>query len=480
MKKKGFTLIELLAVIVILGIIALIVGATIGGIIERTRKESYKQSVIGVIQAGENYIVKYLFEHNGVEPTYPLIFRCDGTSCSNGADKLDFQGAVPKSGAIKINSVKDVHAEYITDGKYCSYGPKESVQVVSDCADIDMNAPTVSVESEGLVLKITMNDYESGIASYCVTTTNDSSTCNWVNTTDTYKEHEVEESGTYYIFVKDNRGNISSIVNSIFYINFSRQILNDNNIVLTAPTLTTTSAEANESGLYSIAVTNGYSNQSDGTTYYFRGNVINNYVSFAGLTWRIVRINEDNTIRLILNNPIDTTNYVFNGGCSRLDAMYYSNSLIKPTLDTWYDNAIGSNNTYASKIANGQYFCESMMGNRTNPDFSCVSDQNNHGLLDNTYKVGLITYDELMFAGGYLDKNNTSYYLYGNYTWWSMSPYVYDYYAYTWHVLENGNVHHQNYSGYTCAGNRLRPVINLKSTVTVTGTGTSADPYVVE
>ena len=36
-----------------------------------------------------------------------------------------------------------------------------------------------------------------------------------------------------------------------------------------------------------------------GTSYYFRGNVINNYVSFAGFTWRIVRINGDGSIRLI-------------------------------------------------------------------------------------------------------------------------------------------------------------------------------------
>ena len=42
-------------------------------------------------------------------------------------------------------------------------------------------------------------------------------------------------------------------------------------------------------------------------TYYFRGNVQNNYVNFANLTWRIVRINEDKTIRLVLNNnPIET------------------------------------------------------------------------------------------------------------------------------------------------------------------------------
>src|SRR5699024_10809098 len=31
----------------------------------------------------------------------------------------------------------------------------------------------------------------------------------------------------------------------------------------------------------------------DGATYYFRGKVNNNYVSFAGLMWRIIRINGD-------------------------------------------------------------------------------------------------------------------------------------------------------------------------------------------
>lgn len=36
-----------------------------------------------------------------------------------------------------------------------------------------------------------------------------------------------------------------------------------------------------------------------GTSYYFRGNVTNNYVRFANLYWRIVRINGDNSIRII-------------------------------------------------------------------------------------------------------------------------------------------------------------------------------------
>ena len=43
-----------------------------------------------------------------------------------------------------------------------------------------------------------------------------------------------------------------------------------------------------------------------GKTYYFRGNVTNNYVSFAGFFWRIVRINGDGSMRLIYDG---TTGY---------------------------------------------------------------------------------------------------------------------------------------------------------------------------
>ena len=40
---------------------------------------------------------------------------------------------------------------------------------------------------------------------------------------------------------------------------------------------------------------------SDGTTYYFAGDTDENWVSFAGYYWRIVRINEDGSIRMIYN-----------------------------------------------------------------------------------------------------------------------------------------------------------------------------------
>lgn len=47
-----------------------------------------------------------------------------------------------------------------------------------------------------------------------------------------------------------------------------------------------------EVGLYAT-------NDENGTTYFYRGNVSNNYVSFAGYIWKIVRRNGDGSVRLI-------------------------------------------------------------------------------------------------------------------------------------------------------------------------------------
>lgn len=45
-----------------------------------------------------------------------------------------------------------------------------------------------------------------------------------------------------------------------------------------------------------------------GDTYYFRGNVKNNYINFAGMCWRIVRIQGDGGIKLILEDKNTTCN----------------------------------------------------------------------------------------------------------------------------------------------------------------------------
>ena len=51
-----------------------------------------------------------------------------------------------------------------------------------------------------------------------------------------------------------------------------------------------------------VEATNGYlckAKDAYGDSYYYRGNVTNNYVKFAGFYWRIVRINGDGTVRVI-------------------------------------------------------------------------------------------------------------------------------------------------------------------------------------
>ena len=98
------------------------------------------------------------------------------------------------------------------------------------------------------------------------------------------------------------------------------------------------------------------------------------------------------------------------------------------------------------------------------------------------YPVGLITADEISVAGGALDTSNTNYYLYksSNYFTWILSPHFRRlHYAHMFIVLSNGALSgiNVNYS-YMASAN---PVINLSAdyAVTLNGSGTITDPYVL-
>ena len=229
--RRGFTLIELLAVIVIIAIISLIAFPTITGIVERTKKEAFKESVNNLISAGENYIIKYSADHQGAGLTYPVTFICNGESCINSNnDKLPFKGKVPSEGNLIIRGEKDIYAEYISDGKYCVAGTKGNLQIYNNCDDIDVTAPTVSVEADFWDLTININDTKSGAGDYCLTLTKDSSTCEWISNSDAEVSHHVdlEEAKTYYVFAKDKKGNISNPVETLVKpkILYKEEILN--------------------------------------------------------------------------------------------------------------------------------------------------------------------------------------------------------------------------------------------------------------
>ena len=113
----------------------------------------------------------------------------------------------------------------------------------------------------------------------------------------------------------------------------------------------------------------------------------------------------------------------------------------------------------------------------TGPSFKC-----NGELSKITSKVGLITADELAFAGYARELENTTAYLQeniGTLWWWSLSPYDFSSIgAAVWGVL-GGNGYFST-SGVSDHAGGLRPSISLKSTTNVTGNGTSSSPFVVK
>ena len=96
------------------------------------------------------------------------------------------------------------------------------------------------------------------------------------------------------------------------------------------------------------------------------------------------------------------------------------------------------------------------------------------------YPVSLLTLDEVIYGGGWANISNTSYYLYTGQAYWTISPSGFFYgYANLEYVRSDGNPH----SGGSLASNvsyGVRPVLSLKSSVELTGSGTMTDPWVVQ
>ena len=289
--------------------------------------------------------------------------------------------------------------------------------------------------------------------------------------------------------------------------------------------------ESHEKGIFKTE-------DDDGTSYYYRGSVENNYVKFAGYYWRIIRINGNGSIRMIYdgtsahdNGESSTDRYYTTSRINEGDNnnmyvgyMYTSgqghglgtNSTIKSANNSFYTSKIAS---YASYIDTSQGFCgdRSTLNNQSGvgtgtvstyykgylrvsintPSLKCENSSDYYtvsgassGNKSLTYSIGLITADEVMFAGssgGVFDGNynyqkstSNAYLTIGNH-YWTMTPT--GYYnpfggtllkSYVFSVRSLGYVDDDNV--YNTFG--LRPVINLKNTLKFTGDGTKNNPYV--
>ena len=322
------------------------------------------------------------------------------------------------------------------------------------------------------------------------------------------------------------------------------------------------------------------STQDDyGTSYYFRGAVTNNFVEYANMCWRIVRITGDGSIKLVLynyngltstnNTPAsstpcnvtgndlafaryegDTYTSAFNssyndnayvglmygtaGASSYADAHTNTNaSTILTNLNKWYTNVLSKQaNFNDSQLADtiwcndksvvtdatfnpGSYTLGTSYGYGTNsnyysvdkrlmqatsykaggtgPSLICPND-NNGGKLskftvsDTTYgngalsgyaKVGLLTADEIAFAGGALKSSNLTYYIKGNTNssmWWALSPGFFD--GSDAGVLGVYGNHSSLVDYFVYSNYGVRPSLSLSSGVKISGgIGSATNPY---
>ena len=246
------------------------------------------------------------------------------------------------------------------------------------------------------------------------------------------------------------------------------------------------------------------------------------------ILWRVVRINEDGSTRLITEDIVGdsafNTNYNDNAyvgymygtaGSTTYEATHTNtnNSTIKTYLDNWYQENLLSYTSYMSVDAgfcndrsiattantwnssdkalgygtkDTYYGAYNRLVNTKQPQFACpqtndlfttsTSSKGNKAL---TYPVGLITVDELMYAGGSYGAANENYYLYNKTVYWIMSPWYFDGgYARVGCFSGLGYV---NCSGTSDRVLGVRAAVNLSSYVEITGgNGTFDNPYVVK
>ena len=301
------------------------------------------------------------------------------------------------------------------------------------------------------------------------------------------KEIYSQETLTYKIVIKNNGNTVKFNADLLVYreytpkieANFKDAILSDNSI----SELVT--------NLGDLALTNeGLIASKDelGTTYYFRGSVNNNYVKINNLMFRIVRINGDGSVRLVLDGVIEGE-YKFVQNLNSKD--YLSNSILTKSslysiLDEWYnDNLVN----YDSYIKNSNfcydtnYYLESEGENYTN-SYNRIYEINMPALectdgID-TAKVGLLSIDEVIYAGASKNDVNEQYYLYNeniNSGWWTIS---------TSKVITKNNVVNNfiinsdssiNYLGKLTSSYAVRPVVSITENARVSGNGTFDEPY---
>lgn len=138
-----------------------------------------------------------------------------------------------------------------------------------------------------------------------------------------------------------------------------------------------------------------------GKSYYYRGSIDNNYVSFAGFIWRIIRINGDGSIRMIYSGTSTTdTGAKTTIGTSAFNPDPYDMAYLgyKYGIDKTYQETTATNLNYSNINANtNYYFADSYTKNDTTKKLS-LSGNVIQGTLESVWGSNNSTYKYSCFS----------------------------------------------------------------------------------
>lgn len=222
--------------------------------------------------------------------------------------------------------------------------------------------------------------------------------------------------------------------------------------------------------------------EETGDVYFFRGNVSNNYVSFANNNWRIVKINEDRSVKLILDGitenlePINDSSMV---GNTNYETTHVNNSLLEwynlqlkeydryiaSTIYCYDDSVLSDIDGVVEYLPSNRLFVDKL------PTYSCSGS-------NISTKIALLNADEAMFAG-IKDTSNESFLHLDSLqsSWWTMTPSKKNIDEVFYMAINKDGVLENTVS----EKNNLfiRPVITLNAKTNVVGEGTKENPYQV-
>ena len=212
-----------------------------------------------------------------------------------------------------------------------------------------------------------------------------------------------------------------------------------------------------KNSLYKVLVENNENNEGykeiNGTKY-FTGKEDNNYLLYSGILWRIIKVNEDNSLTAISNNAISSLAF---GKNLTYDKSYIYNWLNKSEKEYTgiLENSLNSPKEYLQKTTT----CEDIIDELSNNPCEKTNEDNYFSLLS------VVDYLNIGSKDSYL--NNGEYFYLGNTTKDNK----------VWYVTDEG-------TGSLGTGNDIigiRPVITIKANIDyVTGSGKIDNPYIIE